>query len=333
MSANWPPGPLVKHVTIAGGAMLYNAALARNCQPEWFEPQFWHTRGRLLGTARGRGTTHFIRGDDRELVLRHYHRGGVIARVFGDRYLWHDEQRSRPFAEWLLTHRLHRAGLPVPAPVAARYQREGNVYRGDIITERLIGTTPLAAALQEAALPLLTWIAIGRCIRRFHDLGVCHADLNAHNVLLGGSAVYWVDFDRCQNLTTNITPDVRICQAWLNKEAASAAPRSFRLVADVSARATSVLHVAWLDNPCSASTSYGRARFAWHAKEQAGATRLEVQTHPGAGALFAAGGATGDAETGHWVRAGQVFTLRSDVGVVLASAHIRYIPCKEAAKP
>ena len=142
-----------------------------------------------------------------------------------------------------------------------------------------------------------------------------------------------VDFDRCQNLTTNITPDVRICQAWLNKEAASAAPRSFRLVADVSARATSVLHVAWLDNPCSASTSYGRARFAWHAKEQAGATRLEVQTHPGAGALFAAGGATGDAETGHWVRAGQVFTLRSDVGVVLASAHIRYIPCKEAAKP
>ena len=36
-----------------------------------------------------------------------------------------------------------------------------------------------------APLSWLTWIAIGRCLRRFHDLGVCHADLNAHNILIG----------------------------------------------------------------------------------------------------------------------------------------------------
>src|SRR5256885_13060811 len=30
------------------------------------------------------------------------------------------------------------------------------------------------------------------CIRRFHDLGVCHADLNAHNVLLSEEAVYLI---------------------------------------------------------------------------------------------------------------------------------------------
>lgn len=198
MSTNWPLGPLVKHLTTAGGAMLYNAALARNCQLEWFEPQFWAARGRLLGSVRGRGAVHFVQAGDRELVVRHYRRGGLAARVYGDRYLWRDEQRTRPFAEWLLTHRLHRAGLPVPAPIAARYVRDGKVYRGDIITERLVGTVPLSAALREAALPLLTWIAIGRCIRRFHELGVCHADLNAHNVLLGDATAYLVDFDRCR---------------------------------------------------------------------------------------------------------------------------------------
>ena len=49
------------------------------------------------------------------------------------------------------------------------------------------------------ALSILTWIGIGRCIRRFHDLGVCHADLNAHNLLLNEDAkVYLIDFDRCQ---------------------------------------------------------------------------------------------------------------------------------------
>ena len=198
MNANWPLEPLVKHLTIAGGAMLYNAALARNCQPQWFDPQFWAAQDRLLGAARGRGTAHFVQAGDRELVLRHYRRGGLAARMYGDRYRWRDEPRTRPFAEWLLTHRLHRAGLPVPIPIAARYIRDGNAYRGDIITERLHGTLSLTQALHEAPLPLLRWIAIGRCIRRFHDLGVCHADLNAHNVLLDGAAVYLVDFDRCR---------------------------------------------------------------------------------------------------------------------------------------
>ena len=52
---------------------------------------------------------------------------------------------------------------------------------------------------RQGALSILTWIAIGRCIRRFHDLGVCHADLNAHNMLLNEDAkVYMIDFDQCQ---------------------------------------------------------------------------------------------------------------------------------------
>lgn len=197
MNANWPLGPSVKHLTCAGGAMLYNAALARNFSPSWFEPQYWAQRGELAGSARGRGTTYFLRSEERDLVLRHYRRGGLPARVFADRYLWRGEPRTRPFAEWTLTHRLHRAGLPVPVPVAARYVRRGRFYRADIITERLMSTESLTEALHARALHLLTWVSIGRCIRRFHDLGVCHADLNAHNVLLGEQTVYLVDFDRC----------------------------------------------------------------------------------------------------------------------------------------
>ena len=85
----------------------------------------------------------------------------------------------------------------MPAPIAARYERHGLTYQGDIITERLPEVISLAAGLRLGALSLLNWIAIGRCLRRFHDLGVCHADLNAHNVMLGrGDEVYLVDFDR-----------------------------------------------------------------------------------------------------------------------------------------
>jgi 3-deoxy-D-manno-octulosonic acid kinase len=198
VSGRWALGPEVKHGPLTGGAMLYDASRVSNLSPNWFEPRYWEARGELDGAARGRGTTHFIKSSGRRLVLRHYRRGGLMARILGDRFLWHGEQSTRPFAEWQLTYRLHRAGLPVPAPVAARYRHEGRTYTGDLITERLPIVGSLAECLRTGALSVLTWISIGRCIRRFHDVGVCHADLNAHNVLLSEETVYLIDFDRCQ---------------------------------------------------------------------------------------------------------------------------------------
>jgi len=198
VSGRFALGPEVKRSAVAGGAMLYDTSRAGNLSAEWFDPAYWHKRGELEGGARGRGTSYFVRGEGRSYVLRHYRRGGLAARFLGDRYRFAGEEHTRPFAEWQLTYRLHRAGLPVPAPVAARYRQEGGSYTGDIITERLAVVGTLAECLATAALSVVTWVSIGRCLRRFHDLGVCHADLNAHNVLLSEEGVYLVDFDRCQ---------------------------------------------------------------------------------------------------------------------------------------
>jgi 3-deoxy-D-manno-octulosonic acid kinase len=198
VNGRWALGPEVKHGAVTGGAMLYDASRVGNLNPSWFDPKYWEGRSELDGSARGRGATHFVRSAGKRLVLRHYHRGGLLSPLLRDRYLWRGEQSTRPFREWQLTYRLHRAGLPVPAPLAARYCQHGPTYSGDLITERLPAVGSLAECLRTGALSVLTWISIGRCIRRFHDLGVCHADLNAHNVLLSEDAVYVIDFDRCQ---------------------------------------------------------------------------------------------------------------------------------------
>jgi len=85
----------------------------------------------------------------------------------------------------------------VPAPVAARYRRHGVFYTADLITERLLDSISLAEVLRHRGIPILGWITIGRCIRAFHYLGVCHPDLNAHNIMLvGEDSVYLIDFDR-----------------------------------------------------------------------------------------------------------------------------------------
>jgi 3-deoxy-D-manno-octulosonic acid kinase len=188
----------VKRGALAAGAMLYDASRAGNLSAEWFDPAYWRARGELDGSAQGRATAHFIKSAGNRYLLRHYHRGGLMARLRGDRYGWRSEESTRPFAEWLLTYRLHRAGLPVPAPVGARYVRRGSSYSGDLITERLPTVGSLAECLRTGALSVVTWISIGRCIRRFHDVGLCHADLNAHNVLLSEEDVYLIDFDRGQ---------------------------------------------------------------------------------------------------------------------------------------
>lgn len=197
MGEEWALGPGAKRVEHGSGAMLYDASRAGNFAPEWFDPVYWAGQGAIEGEARGRGTTVFVRAGSLRLALRHYRRGGLFGKLVRDAYFWRGERHTRPFAEWLLMLRLHRGGLPVPAPIAARYRRSGLAYTGDLITERIEASRSLAQRLLDSSLPLDDWIAVGRCIRRFHDFGLCHADLNAHNVMFDGAGAVWlIDFDR-----------------------------------------------------------------------------------------------------------------------------------------
>ncbi len=177
--------------------MLYDASRLSNAEDSLFDAQLWIESAVTSRSPAGRGEALFIEHAGQSWVLRHYRRGGFMARLAVDHYLWTGEQRTRPFREWRLLHDMHVTGLPVPAPVAARYRRRGLTYGGDLITERIIDAQPVSALLAVAPLPGATWHAIGRCIRRFHDAGVCHADLNAHNILIhGAQRVFLVDFDR-----------------------------------------------------------------------------------------------------------------------------------------
>src|SRR5512139_144905 len=109
MSRRWPLGSEVKRKDLTGGAMLYDASRAGNATASWFDPAFWQERGELDGEARGRGTVHFIKSGEKAFVLRHYRRGGLIAPLVRDRYLWRGEAETRAFREWQLLYHLHRA--------------------------------------------------------------------------------------------------------------------------------------------------------------------------------------------------------------------------------
>jgi 3-deoxy-D-manno-octulosonic acid kinase len=184
-------------IATADGAMLADPKCLGNVVDERiFDPRYWAERGELAAAPRGRGSAWFI-STPRPWVLRHYRRGGFIARWSEDAYVWAGEERVRAFREWRLLDALRQLGLPVPKPVAARYRRRGFTYRCDLITERIVGASPLSERLGAAVLPEATFRRIGSSIARIHAVGAEHADLNAHNILIDeAGAVSVIDFDR-----------------------------------------------------------------------------------------------------------------------------------------
>ncbi|MDT8382828.1 MAG: 3-deoxy-D-manno-octulosonic acid kinase [Gammaproteobacteria bacterium] len=177
--------------------VLYDADQLTTIEPGYFDAAALARDGLLRGTAQGRGTTHFVEIAGLDCVLRHYRRGGLMAGLLGDRYWRATLPESRAWREWHLLADLSAQGLPVPVPVATRVVTRGPFYRADIIMQRVPDSRSLNQVLQDGPLSAAQWQAIGRCVRRFHRAGVYHADLNAHNILLGGAVAVWlIDFDR-----------------------------------------------------------------------------------------------------------------------------------------
>ncbi|WP_372972805.1 3-deoxy-D-manno-octulosonic acid kinase [Marinobacter sp.] len=160
---------------------------------EWFDASFWGDSAVPVSSG-GRGSAWFIHSNQGELVLRHYRRGGLVARISGTKYFYTGAENVRAVAEFKLLGRLHAEGLPVPAPVAACYWRSGVFYQAAILTERVRPATTFGALWKDW--PASVWEKVGRTIRQFHDHGVFHADLNCFNILIHDASPYLIDFDK-----------------------------------------------------------------------------------------------------------------------------------------
>ena len=131
--------------------IVYDADLIQQPGAHLFVAETWERSGCVVGQAPGRSSALFLETSFGPAVLRHYLRGGWAAYLSRNRYVYTGLERSRPIAEFQMLDRLHKAGLPVPRPLAAQCAREGLFYSGDLMTRRLLDVIPLADLPENSA--------------------------------------------------------------------------------------------------------------------------------------------------------------------------------------
>lgn len=163
-----------------------------------FDTDYWHAEQKIIGSAKGRGTTWFVAMRNIEAALRHYHRGGLFGKVVSDQYWFQGWHKTRSYAEFHLLAHLRQQGVNVPRPIAARAVKRGLVYQADLLSEKITNARDLVAILQQNPLDERHYFLIGQQIAKLHRAQVNHTDLNIHNILIDEQSKVWIiDFDKC----------------------------------------------------------------------------------------------------------------------------------------
>jgi 3-deoxy-D-manno-octulosonic acid kinase len=157
----------------------------------------------------GRGATRRMTTGRGSVIVRRFRRGGAM-RWLGRRYFGF---RPRPLREFAVLLRARRRRLPVPEPIAAVVERRwGFGYHGALVMSEISGGVPLLEFLRaRPEVDIAPALATG--LRRLHDAGLRHPDLNLGNVLAldaeGGPSVAFVDLDRARLTDGPLDPRAR----------------------------------------------------------------------------------------------------------------------------
>ena len=155
----------------------------------------------------GRGQTLLYSKDGRELVLRHYKRGGFFGKIVKDRFFIFENNAHRAFDEFKLLDYMLSRGLPVPKPVIARETRSTFSVTQDIVIERLNGYKDLSYVISKRELTEAEYTNIGKTLSLFFKENILHTDLNIRNILINEEGkVAIIDFDKsfCTKLSIDM---------------------------------------------------------------------------------------------------------------------------------
>jgi 3-deoxy-D-manno-octulosonic acid kinase len=140
--------------------------------------------------------------DDKRMVLRQYSHGGLLRAITGNLYFL----GARSFRELALTEEIRSCGIPTPPPIGAIHHRifypfyqayflSLEVPRALYLIQYFsdLGAHPCR---ENIAFKRKTIRSAGLLVRKFHQAGFFHSDLQLKNILVAGDQLLLIDFDR-----------------------------------------------------------------------------------------------------------------------------------------
>jgi hypothetical protein len=149
-------------------------------------PESWRA---AAGSARGETGAAVTLAPDCTARIKQLRRGGWTASLWRDAFAGLD----RPLDNLRLPLEAARRGVATPAPIALWIEPccRGFV-RAWLAFEEAAGARDLRGRLGEGLKPALA------AVRKMHDLGVEHRDLNLGNLLVAGDRAWVIDLDRAR---------------------------------------------------------------------------------------------------------------------------------------
>jgi 3-deoxy-D-manno-octulosonic acid kinase len=179
--------------------ILHDEDAVGNLGRKHFDLAYWQVGTEYENVFGGRGGSIKINLQGKPAILRQYLRGGLMARLSTDRYLWLGRNRTRAWREWLMLRLAIEAGMPVPTPLGVCVCRDGLFYRAAIITAYINNSETLAQRITHSALENKSWHQLGLLLKQFQGHYFRHADLNANNILIDRQdRFYIIDFDKAR---------------------------------------------------------------------------------------------------------------------------------------
>lgn len=154
----------------------------------------------------GRGTAYKVEVSGvGSVVVRRYRRGGLFGKILKDRYFVPHRALSELFS--LTTAGLR--GVPTPHALGISEKRRrfrfipSPFYTALIATSEIAGSVNLPDFLKregDSRLRSEVLVRAGAAVKKMHDAGIYHRDLNMNNLLVGSfeNDLFIIDFDRAK---------------------------------------------------------------------------------------------------------------------------------------
>jgi len=174
----------------------YNSNVFSNFSNKLFNIDYISKEGLIKSVMDGRGKALELEYGGKSYFLKHYIRGGFVAKISYDRYIFNSLASTRAVKEYNFLNTMNDKGLPVPKAAALQVITNHFTYKADLITCKIENEGTLYEFIKDNKMTKALWNALSTTIEKFYQENVYHSDLNAKNIIIDkDNNFFLLDFD------------------------------------------------------------------------------------------------------------------------------------------